>query len=159
MKIACILILYLLLASSCNYGYKFWNISKFNIVDSALTDGEEIKLLYSSRGPDNNEDKEYYIHIVAVSQKTGDTVNILTTINDGFSMYDKDKILNYLDQNNVASKLFQIDSDKLKDLKNINEINKSETKKITKVARAPNFDSIADNIYPTVLGIIGTLSK
>jgi hypothetical protein len=96
---------------------------------------------------------------VAVSQKTGDTVNILTTINNGFSMYDKDKILNYLDQNNVASKLFQIDSDKLKDLKNINEINKSETKKITKVARAPNFDSIADNIYPTVIGIIGTLSK
>ena len=159
MRIACILTLYLLLVSSCNHGYKFWDISKFNIVDTALTDGEEIKLLYSSRAPDYNEDQEYYTHVVAVSQKTGDTVNILSTINNGFSMDDKDKVFNYLDQNNIASKLSQMDADKLKDVKKIDEINKSERKRIIKVARDPKFDNIADNNYPTVIGTIGTVSK
>ena len=135
----------ILFLSSCNHGYKFWDISKFSIVDSALKDKEEIKLLYSSRGPDNNEDLKYYIQIVAVSQKTGDTVNILTTVNNGISMDDKNKVFNYFDQNNFVSKSIQNDTKKLKD--------------ITKVARDPKFDNIADNKFPTVIGTIGTVEK
>jgi len=68
-------------------------------------------------------------------------------------------VFNYFDQNNAASKLSQLDADKLKDVKKINELNSSDTKRIAKVARDPNFDDIADNYYPTVIGTIGTVSK
>lgn len=159
MKIVSILLLLGLFLTSCNEGYKFWNISKFNIIDTALKDNEEIKLLYSSRGPDNNKALEYYIQIVAVSQRTGDTVNILTTVDNGFSMDDKDKVFNYFDQNNIATKLIQMDPEKLKDIDNVNEASKNVPKNIKKVARDPKFDKIADNKYPTVIGSIGTTSK
>jgi hypothetical protein len=158
MKTFSLLAICFLLLSSCN-GYQFLDISKFNIVDTALKNNEEIKLLYSGRGPDNNKDLEYYIQIIAVSQKTGDTVNILTPVDNGFSMDDKDKVFNYFDQNNIASKLILMDSEKLTDMNNVNEASKAAPKKIMKVARDPKFDRIANNNYPTVIGSIGTTSK
>ena len=145
--------------TSCDHAYEFWDISEFNIVDTALKDNEEIKLLYSSRGPGNNKDLDYYIQIVAVSQKTGDTVNILTAVENGFAVDDGDKVFNYFDQNNLATKIIQSDMDKLKNLENVDEVSKSVPKKISKVARDPKFDDIADNDYPTVIGSIGTTSK
>lgn len=159
MRLFSILTLCSLFLTSCNDGYKFWNISKFNIVDTALKDNEEIKILYSSRGPDNNKDLEYYLQIVAVSQRTGDTVNILTPVDNGFSIDDKDKVFNFFNQNNIASKLILMDPEKLKDIDNVNEASKNVPKNITKVARDPEFDNIANNNYPTVIGSIGTTSN
>jgi len=145
MKILCSLSLFLLFLGSCNTRYKFWEISKFNIVKTALLDNEPIKLLYSSRSPDNNENMEYFIHIVAISQKTGDTVNILTAIENGFSLEDKDNVFNYFDENNIITKTIRADSEKIKD--------------ITKVVRDPKYDNIADNKYPSVIGSIGTSTQ
>lgn len=145
MKILYSLFFCILFLGSCNGRYKFWEISRFNIVRAALADNEPIKLLYSSRGPDNNENMEYFIHIVAVSQKTGDTVNILTVIENGFSIDDKDKVFNYFDEDNVVTRTVQPGYEKIK--------------YITKVARDPKFDNIADNKYPTVIGSIGTSSQ
>jgi len=149
----------LIIFSSCNSRHDFWNISKFNIVDSALKDNEEIKLLYTSQGPDDNRNQEYYIHIVAVSQKTGDTVNILTSINNGFSMADKDKVFNYFDQNNIASKLSALETEDLTNPAKLDEASNKEAKKIIKVARDTKFDKIADNKFPTVIGTIGKFTK
>lgn len=159
MKIICLTSFIVLLASACKQRVLFWEISKFNIVDTALRDGEEIKLLYRSGAPGNNKALDYYIHIVAVSQKTGDTVNILTLANNGFSAEDADKVYNYFDQDNLASRLTQTGIDQLKDLKDIEQIEKIENKKISRVSRDPDFDDIADNNYPTVIGTIGTLTK
>lgn len=160
MNIKSIYILGLLtfLLTSCGNRYEFWDISKFNIDNDALEDNEEIKFLYTSRGPDNNKELKYYIHLIAVSQRTGDTVNILTTADNGITMDDKDKIFNFFNQDNVASKLIQMDLDNLKDIKHIDDINKTEMKKIDKVARDPKFDDIADNNYPTIIGSIGTFT-
>ena len=74
-------------------------------------------------------------------------------------MDDKDKVFNYFDQNNIASKLTLVDPEKLKDIDNVNEASKSVPKNITKVARDPKFDNIADNNYHTVIGSVGTTSK
>jgi hypothetical protein len=41
---------------ACESKYTYWETSKFNMVPSALEDDEEIKLIYSSRGPGNNKD-------------------------------------------------------------------------------------------------------
>jgi len=148
--------LFTFLMTSCGNKYEFWEVSKFKIDNSVLEDNEEIKLLYTSRGPDNNKELKYYIHLIAVSQKTGDTVNILTTVDNGITMDDKDKIFNFFNQDNVASKLIQMDLDNLKDVKDISDINKADLKKIDKVARDPKFDNIADNNYPAIIGTIGT---
>lgn len=159
MKILSVAAIYCLLLLSCNRGYKFWDISKFNIVDSALHDNEEIKLFYTSQGPGENKDLEYYVHIIAISQKTGDTVNILTPVNNGFTIDDLDKVYNYFDQNNLMSQVVLANPENLVDANKVNEAKKNLHKKITKVARDPQFDVIADNNYPTVIGTIGTTSK
>lgn len=159
MKILSVVAIYSLLLLSCNRGYKFWDISKFNIVDSALHDNEEIKLFYTSQGPGNNKDLEYYVHIIGISQKTGDTVNILTPVNNGFTIDDLDKVYNYFDQNNLMSQVVLANPENLVDANNVNEAKRNLQKKITKVARDPQYDAIADNHYPTVIGTIGTISK
>jgi hypothetical protein len=146
-----------MLAISCSNNYDFWDISKFRMDNNALKDNEEIKLLYTSRGPDNNKKLEYYIHVIAVSQKTGDTVNILTTFDNGFEQGDKDKVYNFFDQNNIASKITHMNTDDIVQLKNVDDIENKQIKvKISKVARDPNFDYLADNDFPTVIGAIGT---
>ena len=124
--------------------------------NKALENKEEIKLIYSSQGPNNNNELNYYIHLIVVSQKT---VNVLTTINNGFTMDDKDKVYNFFSQYDVSYKLVQMDREKIKDIKHIDDINKIKIKKIDQVARDPNFDDIADNNYPTIIGTIGTYTS
>ncbi len=119
---------------------------------TALDDNEEVKILYSSGGPDSNENLEYYIHLIVVSQKTGDTVNVLTTMQNGFDISKEDKVFNYLNQGNPITKLMQTNLEKIKDA---DEINRTKLKDIKKVARDSKFDYIANNNYPTVIGVLG----
>jgi hypothetical protein len=146
-----------LLFSCINSKYKYWDISKFNIDNNALEDNEEVKIIYTSRGPDSNTELNYYIHLIAISQKSGDTVNILTTPDNGLEIEDKDKVFNFFNQDNIATKITQEDLYNLKDIKSldIKEIEKKELKKIDKVARDPEFDYMADNNYKTIIGVIG----
>jgi len=145
----------LFLLTSCGNTYDYWDISKFKMDNTALADNEEIKLLYASGGPGNN-DMDHYLHLIVVSQKTGDTVNILTTADNGITAEDKDKVFHYFNQENDATKISQMDPEKLKDIKNVDDISKIALKKIDKVVRDPKFDYLADNHYPTVIGMIGT---
>ena len=165
------LLAFTLLVLSCNDKknetityYKFWDINKFHIVDSALKDEEQIKILYSSSQPENYKKFLYYIHLIVVSQKTGDTVNILTTTDNALTSKDGNKVYAYFDQNNVITKLQQININKLtesdsselnNEIKNQNNNKEKVTEKISKVARDPKYDSLADNKYPTVIGSIG----
>lgn len=139
MKLIFALVVCVCLYASCNVQYKFWSISKFKIVDTALRDYEPIKLLYSSGGPGSNKDLEYYIHVIAVSQQTYDTVNILTPTDNSFSLKDENKVYFYFNQNNSHSQA----------------VLKKSSAKIRKVARDPQFDNIADNSFRTVIGTIG----
>jgi len=119
---------------------------------NALEDNEEIKLLYTSSGPNDNKNLEYYVHLIVVSQKTGDTVNVLTTLDNGFAIEDKDKVFLYLSKDNPATKIIQTDITQVKDA---DEINRLQLKDIKKVLRDPKFDYIANNNFPTVIGAIG----
>lgn len=158
MKPIYLLALLCLLLSSCQNTYEFWNISKFNMDANALEDEEPIKVLYTSRAPDNNKDLEYYIHLVVVSQKTGDTVNLLTTANNGFTEEDIDKVFNYFGPENIVTKASQIDIEELKNMEP-RRIDQMKLQKINKVVRDPKFDYIADNDYPTVIGTVGTVTE
>ena len=115
------------------------DISQFSIDNHALEDNEEIKLIYTSHGPDYNRDLKYYIHLIAVSQQTGDTVNILTTAYNEITDKDKHKVFNFFSQDNLASKFMQMDMEDIKKISHVDELNDLETKTITKVARDPEF--------------------
>lgn len=148
----------LLLMCSCFSKYKYWDISKFNIKPNALQDGEEITLIYSSQGPGNNEDLSHFIHLIVVSQKTGDTVNVLTTTNNGFAPDEGDKVFNFLSQDNQMASLVHSDLSHVKDIKDLENFEKPDLSTIKKVARDPEFDYLADNNYPTIIGWVGTVT-
>ena len=133
--------------------YTYWDISQFEMKPEALADGEEIKLIYASRGPDNNKDLEYYYHFVVVSQKTGDTVNLLTVINSYVKKTDGDTIYNYFDGDNMVTHMAIHNPKSLIDENG--KMRKFEPILLDKVARDPEFDKIADNDFPTVIGSIG----
>ena len=156
MGIVSIFGLLMLFIISCEVKYDYWEISKFKIDNTALEDEEEIKIIYTSRGPDYNREYKYYIHLIAISQKTGKKVNILTTAVNEITIEDKDKVFNFFNQDNIGTKLLQMD---LEHIKNIEDIDKAEFKNIYMVARDPRFDHIADNNYPTIIGSIGTISN
>lgn len=157
MKSIYLLGLMVLLLTSCGTQYEYWDISKFKIDHHALEDKEEIKLLYFSQGPDANLELTYYYHLIAVSQKTGDTVNILTTANNGFKQEDGNKTFIFFNEDNAGTKMLQASPEEIKNI-GIVDLDKIELKRIEKVARDPKFDHIANNQYPTIIGAIGTFT-
>lgn len=158
MKQLVLLILISCSFSSCKNTPEYWEISKFNLVKGALIDGEEIRLVYTSRSPDSNKDLEYYVHFVVVSVQSGDTVNVLSPKSIAIEGVSADDVFNYFDQINIASKLLQGDFNDLKSIDDVQELTKATAKKINKVVRDPKFDNIADNTHPTVIGSIGKLT-
>lgn len=157
MKIKCaiVLVLFVFAIFGCNNQYKYWDIEKFHMNEQALKDKEPIKLIYSSQGPNYGKNMDYYVQIIVVSQETGDTVNILSPINNGFKESDGDSTFIFVSKENIAFKLLQMDSEKINEIKDIEKIAEEPEKKITKVARDPEFDFIADNNYPTIIGMVG----
>lgn len=157
MKFLVSLISFTLLLSNCNDEKNtFWDITKFKIDESALVDSEEIKILYASNGPEQNKDKLFFYHVVVVSVKTGDTINILSTINNNFKESDQYKVYNFLNQNNFDSIENKFDSAQISHSSLLD--NSLKTSTISKVVRDTNFDNIADNSYPTIIGFIGTFT-
>jgi len=146
------------LFSSCSEDttrYEFWNTSKFKLDSTVMHDNDEIKLIYTSGAPDDNKDLRYYIHVIAVSQKSGDTINILTPLDNGFNPGDGDKVYNFVSEDNIAYKLMQRQVAQVQEPAGQQDISHLKAKRIDRVARDPRFDKIADNNYPTVIGTIG----
>ncbi len=152
------LIIISLIFTSCGPNKEYWDISKFKIDNNALKDNEEIKLIYTSQSPDNHNDLTYYIHFIAISQVTNDTVNILSTANFAVKKEDGDKIFNFFDKDNLASKITQMDLTNLNRLSDLDKIENNEPKAFKQVLRNPKFDFIADNNYPTIMGSIGIMT-
>lgn len=55
--------------------------------------------------------------------------------------------------------MIQINSDDLENVKHVDDVNKIQVSKISKVARDPEFDAIADNSYPTIIGTLGIVTQ
>ena len=151
--------LVLLQVYACSSHYKFWDISHFNLQPGALKDGDPIRLLYTSQGPDLDGTPEHYIQVVAIAQNTGDTINILTPVNHGFKPADGDITFNYISPDNASFNLIQMNEQELSRLTHVDSIPDKPVARYDKVARDPEHDDIADNKFPTVIGAIGTVSK
>lgn len=97
-KLAFGLLVIIMFSCSSNSKCEYWNLSEFNLSENALADYEEIKLLYSSRGPYYKQAFEYYLHHIVISQKSGDTVIVLTAANNGFIKADTEKVFNFFNR-------------------------------------------------------------
>lgn len=157
-KLASILLL-TLSACSNTVDYDYWLLSRFNLQPTALEEGEQVKLLYTSRGPDYNRDFKYYIQLVAVSQKTGDTVNILTTSINDLNISSGDEVFNYFGPESDITLMSQMDDEQLKKGITLDDLKKLPRRRIDRVARDPKYDDIADNHFPTVIGCIGVTTQ
>lgn len=150
---------FLFLLSSCSDDYEFTDISSFKFDNSALEDDEAIKIIYFSDGPDYNQDRTYYYHYIVVSQKTGKTVNVLSTDNIGASPSNRDKVYNFFSDGSDFTKLIKLDKSALKQVENINELENFEPKKFRDVVRNLNYPELNYQSYPTVIGIIGFIKN
>lgn len=145
----------LLLLMSCGNEESYWPTSKFRIVKDALVNDEEVKIIYASAAHGINHESNFYIQMIAVSERTSDTVNILTNIYNGFSDGDVDQVFVFQDKDQYVYKIGEMDLEDLQNLKNTDKIQNANPKARNKVYRDPRFDYIADNNFPTVVGIIG----
>ncbi|MFO8088077.1 MAG: hypothetical protein R6T91_09800 [Bacteroidales bacterium] len=157
-------ILILIIISACNdKTLEYWDISEFNIAEDALKDGEKLKLLYTSQGDYVNDDKEHYYHYVVVSKETGDSVNILT--NKSIQLDKLKKNSNNIIFVSLAGQAIDfvrgINSEYIKDeqlsenLTNVDSIESEINLNINKVVRDPDFDDIAQNDHPAIIGFLG----
>lgn len=159
----CCLTALLLLLSGCDDGYQYWDVSKFTLKPEALDNNEKIKLIYTSRGPSSTHNKnfinkiekdtqttstdapvyftnsDYYEHLIGISIATGDTINILSRAYYNITPADTETAFKFIKSNDLVTQTLSL-------------------KEVSKVARDPKFDFIADNNYPTVFGDIQRVS-
>jgi len=133
MKKLYVLPLFLMLIS-CETDYYFWSIDKFEFKKDALNDDEKVKLLYTSNGPDENTNRDYYYHLIVVSQVTGDTVNVLTASQNGFNESSENEVFNFYNEKNIITIIShnKLDINQL-DGKNIRETEQIKLKKMAMV--------------------------
>lgn len=143
----------LFVLTSCGNRYK--NVSEYRMNPTALKDGERIKLLFAMVGNTDNQEDKYYNQIIAVSQESGDTCNILVPVNHGLTLDDDDKIFNYFSPTSQNAKMGMLDPENLANFGNIDSI-KAEFPKYNKVIYDPKNDDWFKNDFPTVMGLIGT---
>lgn len=147
-----------MLACNSKPDYEYWDISKFRIEPNALQNEERVNIIYASGGPDANRDFKYFFHFVAVSMESRDTVNILTTEQNLFNDADDYKIYNYFNEEDITTKLAQMNLDSIGKITHIDQFDKIKLRRPKKVARNPEFDMIGDNKFPTVIGSLGKLT-
>jgi hypothetical protein len=160
MKSSYIIVAFALLFCSCGNNYEFWDISQFRIDNKALADMEKVRIVYTSQGPYFEEDTPpFYTHLIAISLDSGDTVNILTPKGTAFSLEKTEQIFHFLKQDNVATKLLQMNPDEINNVKNINDLADQPVPVIDKVSQDPKFDFLADNNFPSIIGVIVTFDS
>ena len=144
-----------LVLNSCSGRYQYWHLSKFNMNAHALKENEPVKIIYASQAPGDVKDRSYFIHLIAVSQSSGDTVNILTTINNGFERDSGNEVYNFLTADNQVVQLMHGDYENIKSVDELEKLAPVDVRHINKVVRDPQFDYLADNQYPSIVGWVG----
>lgn len=150
----CMLFLTIGILISCDSA-KYRDTSEFILQPYALKDGEKVRLL-AYFYINSNRQKNVYNHVIAISEESGDTCNILIPWDHGFKETDENIIYNYIGPENLVNTL---DIEKMTFSSNDLNIDDYKTKfpDYKKVIRIPEFDDIAINNFPTVKGSLGTI--
>ena len=139
---------------SCNGSYKFWDISDFRMQPNALEDGAPIQIIYASRGPDYNENEEYFYHFVVSNKLTGDTINILSLENIFVDESSRNKNYIFASFDGELHRTYDAIMQNPNSPEPIQKADTPDYSHIKKVARDPKYDAIAKNNHPTVIGSI-----
>lgn len=139
---------------SCNGSYRFWDISDFHMQQNALEDGAPIQIIYASRGPDYNDNKEYFYHFVVANKLTGDTINILTVANSYVDESSRNKTYIFASFDGELLRTYEAILQNPNSTAPIQKADTPDYSHIKKVARDPKYDVIAKNNHPTVIGSI-----
>lgn len=131
--------------TSCGDAFITMDISQFDIQNERLPDKSLVKVISFSGMPDLNNEAEYYIHMIMVSQANNDTLNLLTIKPAGI-LSDEDKIMHYNVEN---SPIYQALLSTLG----------QKSSQLTKVVVDKNFKEDLNNSYPTVIGILGNVTN
>ncbi|MCP4440011.1 MAG: hypothetical protein GY810_13785 [Aureispira sp.] len=160
--------------SSNAEGPDYWELSKFNVQDSFISNQAPIRLMYVSERTGNHS-TAHFLHIMAVTDKGhGDTINILTTYANKFGPNDGNKYFEFVDLQNTSFNTkvlmsFMAEGTTVEDINNTTVTINAPTvssdeyvqkvKEITKIIRDPKFDHLADNSFPTVIGSVQLLGN
>ncbi|MFY0672688.1 MAG: hypothetical protein JXQ87_04765 [Bacteroidia bacterium] len=156
-----IIMAFIVVACSQKNGVNYFPIEKFEISNGLIEDSTIVYILYasvSSGGESFNYKEETkflgkgdsYVQLV-VHTGQGDTFNILTPVQDQFTSKDHEKEFYFRSIEDQLVRILFLDN---KDISNAKDLNNRSIKEVKKVLRDPNFDKIADNNYPTTLGVI-----
>jgi hypothetical protein len=135
-------------AVGCSSSPKYTDVSKYNLRPDALEDGEQIKIIAGVIGNKSRRDEVFYNVLVAVSQRTGDTINILIDVDPAVRESDTATVYNYIAPTNMAYKMLK------------NSINEEKGKIVSTpkhVVYIQASDEVVDMSNPTVIGMIGTI--
>ncbi len=125
---------------------------------NALKDNEMVEIMYCSGEPGNNTELNYYLHYIVISQVTGDTVNVLSTmLTDGISA--ENRIFSFCDENSMMTKALQnIDVMARQSNRSIHP-DELTTKRLDRVVINSKLTWSGKNNYPTVIGVLATQTK
>lgn len=141
----------------CDFGHDYWQLSRFNMVPNALEDKEEIGVIYSSGCPDLAVNMDSFVHLIVVSKKSGDTVNVLTMECDVVNFSDTLPTYNFFNIENQLKLIRSIEgSGGTYPFMNIKDT--TRWRNFQTVVRDPKYDFIAENKFPTLIGTIGRIS-
>ncbi len=125
------------------------DISEFKMDTSALHDNESIEILCASDQLFPTDEVDYYVHVVAVSQETGDTVNIFTTA--VMSASDDDRLTEFHSAESDVAKILQ-NMNNVKEGVNVKDL---KSNKFTKVYSDPEFIALKTSHFPSIIGMVG----
>lgn len=146
MKKLTLLTIVLFTALSCNEDYEFWSRRNFNIQPDFISNGTGVKMLFSGGSPEETFNSDFYLHLIGVVDKTGDTINILTFDNSNLNALETHKTYYYYDAEVFMDK-FNIEPIHKKPL--IEGLNTRQ-----KIAKPKSSVQVIRNNYPTVIGYI-----
>jgi hypothetical protein len=139
--------LYCLCGCSSNFEYR--SLSQYKIDTTALKDGDTIRVIFSSGGPNSNEDREYLYHLIAVNvNKPEDTVNVL--VPEISSLDESDNIKVFASQNSAIYKLFNSG----KEISEIKHIDEAQPVEINKVVVHKDYLAPEDTHFPVIIGML-----
>jgi len=146
MKKLSILTIVLFTVLSCSEDYEFWTRRNFNIQQDLILNGTGVKLLFSGGSPEETFNSDFYLHLIGVVDKTGDTINILTFDDSNLNALETHKTYYFYDAEIFMDK-FNIAPIHKKPL--IEGLNTRQ-----KIAKPKSSVQMTKNNYPTVIGYI-----
>lgn len=128
-------------------------ISEFTIDNSLLKDGDFVEILGASGNLTSEHTHDFYNLIVVRSERTGDTINVLST--SFFMLNESNPRTQFISNSSTIGKMME-NSSEVKESKDF-DAKTLKAKKFNRVLVDTEFIQIDVRKYPAVTGVLGTI--